>query len=99
MVNDHTLPEWKRLAIEGIAKELDRLKELVTSSWEPVFTTKTVDQLLFGYEDNLLNLIHKLDSSINPIFSFAVSIHQPFARLLINCLEIKIDMFQSVYLL
>ena len=46
-------------------------------SWESVFTTRTVDELLFGYKDELLQLIHDIKSSLvpNPVFAFSVSVY------------------------
>ena len=45
-------------------------------SWETVFTTRTVDEFLFGYEDPLLKTIHDIKPDLvpNPVFAFSVSI-------------------------
>lgn len=52
-------------------------------SWETVFTTQTVDEFLFGYEDPLLRIVHDILKAVpnikpdlipNPIFAFSVSI-------------------------
>ena len=55
---------------------LDKIKEIALPSWEKVFTVQTVDQFLFGYNDSLLALINKYDSSLvpSPVFAFQVSI-------------------------
>ena len=68
--SDNIKTEALRLAIAAVDEVLkDR-------PWETVFTTRTVDDFLFGYEDSLLKLIHDLKPDLvqNPVFGFSVSI-------------------------
>ena len=71
---DPNISKMERLILEGVIDVLDDLKKHLTS-WEGVFTHRTVDELLFGYEDPILKKIHRLDSSLvpNPIFALSVS--------------------------
>ena len=73
---ENTLSKKEKDIFDELMKALDWLKEHVFSSWEPIFMSRTVDELLFGYEDPLLAFIHKHKPDIvsNPIFGFSVSI-------------------------
>ena len=73
---ENTLSKKEKDIFDILMKALDWLKEHVFSSWEPIFMSRTVDELLFGYEDPLLAFIHKHkpDFVSNPIFGFSVSI-------------------------
>ena len=73
---ENILSKKEKDIFDELMKALDWLKEHVFSSWEPIFTSRTVDELLFGYEDPLLAFIHKHKPDIvsNPIFGFSVSI-------------------------
>lgn len=71
-----TLSKREKEILDALLKGLDWFKKRIFSSWEPIFTSRTVDELLFGYEDPLLALIHELKPDIvsNPVFAFSVSI-------------------------
>lgn len=73
---ENTLSKKEKDIFDILMKALDWLKEHVFSSWEPIFMSRTVDELLFGYEDPLLAFIHKHKPDIvsNPVFGFSVSI-------------------------
>lgn len=62
--------------LEVIIYLFDEIKKKAATSWETVFTTRTVDELLFGYNDSFLELIHKYKPSLvpSPVFSFQVSV-------------------------
>ncbi len=72
---ENTLSKKEKDIFDELIKALDWLKGHVFSSWEPIFTSRTVDELLFGYEDPLLSFIHdyKPDLVSNPVFGFSVS--------------------------
>ena len=65
----------EKIILDILVEGLDWFKKHALSSWDGVFITRTVDELLFGYEDSLLAFIHKLKPDIvsNPIFGFSVS--------------------------
>lgn len=72
---EKTLSEKEKDLFDLLMKALDWVKKHAFSSWEPIFTSRTVDELLFGYEDPLLAFIHKYKPDLvsNPIFGFSVS--------------------------
>ena len=71
---EKTLSKKERDLFDILMEALDWVKK--HTSWEPIFMSRTVEELLFGYEDPLLALIHKYkpDYVSNPIFGFSVSI-------------------------
>ena len=73
---EKSLSKREKELFDEFLKGLDWFKEHFFPSWEQIFTSRTVEELLFGYEDPLLAFInkHKPDLVSNPIFSFSVSI-------------------------
>ena len=73
---EKTLSGVEKIIFDEIVKGFDYLKKHAFSSWDGVFITQTVDDLLFGYEDSMLKLIHDLKPDLvsSSIFSFSVSI-------------------------
>lgn len=73
---ENTLSKEEKYIFDKLMKTLDWFKKHTFSSWEPIFMSRTVDELLFGYEDPLLAFIHEHEPHIvsNPIFGFSVSI-------------------------
>ena len=71
---DQNMSKTKKWLLKLLIDAVDHFKEDVTS-WEAVFTRRTVDELLFGYEDPILKVINKLASSLvpDPVFAFSVS--------------------------
>jgi hypothetical protein len=46
---------------------------LASSSNSSVFTTRTANELMWGYEDPLLKLVSQLDPTVNPYFQLQVN--------------------------
>lgn len=63
--------QWK-LVFETIFETADWINELL--DYEPLFITKTVEELTWGYEDPLLSLVHELDPSLLPMANFSMKV-------------------------
>ena len=72
--NDPNLNEFEKYLLSKFIELFDEMKKKL-SSWEAVFTVRTVNDLVFGYEDPLLKDINKLKPSLvpNPVFGYSVS--------------------------
>lgn len=70
---EKSLSKREKELFDEFLKGLDWFKEHFFPSWEQIFTSRTVEELLFGYEDPLLAFInkHKPDLVSNPIFGFS----------------------------
>ena len=69
--NNPKYEKWKKV-FETIFKTADWINEVV--QYEPLFITKTVNELTFGYEDPLFSLVHKLDPSLLPSANFSLQV-------------------------
>ena len=69
--NNPKYKQWK-LVLKNIFKTADWINELL--KYEPLFITKTVEELTWGYEDPLFSLVHKLDSSLLPDGNFSLKV-------------------------
>ena len=74
MESIETDPKYKRWkeVFEIIFDTADWLNEII--KYEPLFITKTVDEMLWGYEDPIFKLVHEVDPSLlpSPMFSLQV---------------------------
>lgn len=63
--------KFKRI-LEGLFDGLDVINEILKI--EPLFITKTAEELQWGYEDPIFKLVHAVDPSLlpSPIFSLRV---------------------------
>ena len=60
--------KWKAVLDEvfGVVDQINEVLKL-----EPLFITKTVDELAWGYEDPVFKLVHNLDPSLLPSANFS----------------------------
>ena len=72
MENNPDTPEWKRVLLTELVKIIDRFKEMF--GWEGLFVSRTVDQLLWGYEDQLLKDLNALAPTIVSTTSFGYNV-------------------------
>lgn len=63
--------DWK-LVLDAIFRTGDWINELL--GIEPLFITKTVDELSWGYKDPLFKLIHELDPTLLPQANFSLQV-------------------------
>ncbi|XP_011405711.2 PREDICTED: lysosome membrane protein 2-like [Amphimedon queenslandica] len=61
--------EWKQV-LDDIFRSGDWINELLDI--EPLFVSKTVDEILWGYEDPLFKLVHELDPTLLPMANFSL---------------------------
>lgn len=63
--------EWKPI-LEAIFGTEDWFNEVL--NYEPLFITKTIEELSFGYEDPIYKLVHELDPSLLPNANFSLQV-------------------------
>lgn len=69
--NNPKYKEWK-IVLDVIFRSGDWINELLDI--EPLFVSKTVDEVLWGYEDPLLKLVHELDPTLLPRANFSFEV-------------------------
>ena len=72
MENNPNTTEWQRVLLKELLKIIDKFKEMF--GCEGLFVSRTVDELLWGYEDPLLKDLNKLAPSIVSTTTFGYNV-------------------------
>ena len=74
--------KFKRV-LEDLFEGLDVVNEILKI--EPLFITKTAEELQWGYEDPVFKLVHTVDPSLLPSAVFSLRVSGFTSKLFVNC--------------
>ena len=90
--NNPKYEKWKAI-FEKIFKTANWINEVLEI--EPLFITRKVSEVLWGYEDPLYKLVHDLDPTMLPTANFSLMVSTCSVALRLPCLHFSIG--QHIY--